>query len=398
MSAAEKATREHTKVHNKRLIFKTIYDQGEVSRVDIARQTSLTRTTVSSNVSELIDEGLVQEVGFGTSVGGKPPTLLSLVDDARHVIGLDLSSSQLRGALVNLRGVVRHQVSVPLAGRQGSAALELVDQLIESLVAKTNQPLLGIGIGAPGIIDAAQGTVRQAVNLDWYDVPLRERLAKRYRLPVYVANDSHVAAIAEYTFGQHKQAPNLAVVKVGRGIGMGIVLNGQLFYGDGGGAGEIGHIVVVDNGTLCRCGNFGCLETIASSRAIVDQARMSARYEARSSLNQTEVSLDDLELEHVIAAWRAGDPTIAPIVSNAGRSLGIALAYIVGALNIRHIIITGTVAAFDQALLEPLRAQLDRRALRTLVEQTQIERSTLGQDIVILGAAALLLAHELGLN
>ncbi|MBA3470014.1 MAG: ROK family transcriptional regulator [Herpetosiphonaceae bacterium] len=398
MTILEKATREHTKVHNRRLILRTIYDQGAISRVDISRMTQLTRTTVSANVSEMLDEGLVEEVGTGESVGGKPPTLLSLAEDSRHLIGLDLASGTLRGAVISMRGKVRHQASVALPGQGGEAVLAAVYQLIDQLIASTSSPILGIGIGAPGIIDAAQGMVRQAVNLDWRELPLRTILTKRYSLPVHVANDSHVAAIAEYTFGVHKNVGNLVVVKIGRGIGMGMVLNGRLFYGDGGGAGEIGHVVVVDHGTLCRCGSFGCLETVASSQAIIQQARTMAHHQPESKLHALVSQGHELTMVDVVAAHHAGDTTLQPIITNVGRYLGSALAFVVGTLNINHVIIAGTVAGFGQALLEPLNAQLQRRTLATLAHQTMIEQSTLGPDIVTLGAAALLLAQELGLN
>lgn len=398
MTTLEKATREHTKSHNRRLILRTIYDQGSISRVDISRTTRLTRTTVSANVTELIDEGLVEEVGTGESVGGKPPTLLSLAADSRHLLALDLAGATLRGAVINMRGTVRHQVSAPLPEEGGDTVLTTVYQLLDQLIASTTSPVLGIGIGAPGIIDTPRGVVRQAVNLNWHDLPLSTILSQRFQLPVHVANDSHVAAIAEYTFGQRKNAGNLLVIKVGRGIGMGLMLGGRLFYGDGGGAGEIGHVVVVDHGTLCHCGNFGCLETVASSQAIISQARTMAQHQPQSKLHTLVTAGSELTIEHVLAAFRQGDPTLEPLIANVGRYLGMTLAFVVGTLNINHIIIAGTVAGFDQALIVPLLAHLQGRALGMLVNQTTIEQSSLGPELVTLGAAALLLSHELGLN
>jgi N-acetylglucosamine repressor len=380
----EKASREQSKLHNHRLVFKTIYDQGEISRVDIARQTRLTPTTVSSNVAELLEEGLVQETGQAPSVGGKPATLLQVVDDARHLIGVDLAGNHLRGALINLRGTIRHLITLPLKGLTGNAALQLVYQLIDQLVATATSPLLGIGIGTPGVIDSARGIVEQAVNVEWQHLPLRQLLADRYSLPVYIANDSHVTAVAERTFGPHKNANNLIVLKVGRGIGAGIVLNGRLFYGDGWGAGEIGHVVVAEDGPRCRCGNVGCLETVASSSAILARAR--------------QLGIQVESIEQLVALMPDGDQALHAIIAEAGHYLAIAVAHLVGALNVRYIILAGTVAQFGPALLEPLKAQLNGRALAAMVRQTVIEQTTLGAEIVTLGAAALLLGHELGLN
>ena len=171
-----------------------------------------------------------------------------MVDGARHLIGIDLANSEFRGAVTDLRGRIIHRVSLPVHDQDGKAALELVYALCEQLLPAATSPLLGIGIGTPGLIHAQKGVVRKAVNLDWADLPLRDLVAKRCALPVYIANDSHVAALGEYIFGQTRKTPNLVVVKVGRGVGAGIVLNGRLYHGDGSGAGEIGHVRVVEDG------------------------------------------------------------------------------------------------------------------------------------------------------
>ena len=394
----KKATRQQTKAHNSRLILKTIYDEGEVSRADIARLTGLTRTTVSDAVAELMKDGLVAEVGLGPSAGGKPPTLLSVVDDSRYLIGIDLADSEFRGAVINLRGEIKHRLNLPIHDRDGDAALALVYELIDELVAVADSPILGIGIGTPGLMDARRGVVRNAVNLDWHNLPLRDLLEERYELPVYITNDSQVAALAECTFGDSKDVSNLIVIKVGRGTGAGIVLNRQLYYGDGFGAGEIGHVaVVVEDGELCRCGHHGCLETVTSNRAIVRRAQAIAKNDPHSTLHQFVTTPDEINIDIVLQASEAGDEALQPVIAEAGHYLGIAVANLVGALNVQRIIIAGSVARFGQALLGPIRQEVRQRSLAALANETHIEITRLGPDIVILGAAALLLTHELGL-
>ena len=162
----KKATRQHTKTHNSQLILQTIYDRGRVSRADIARLTGLTRTTVSDIVGELMEDGLVAEVGIGPSADGKPPILLSVVADSRHIIAIDLANSEFRGAVVNLRGEFRHRLELPVGDRDGDEALEMVYRLVDELIALTDSPILGIGIGSPGLMDARHGVVRKSVNLD----------------------------------------------------------------------------------------------------------------------------------------------------------------------------------------------------------------------------------------
>jgi N-acetylglucosamine repressor len=391
----KKATRQQIKTHNNRLILKSIYDNPEISRADIARLTGLTRTTVSDVVSDLIADGLVEEAKVGPSAGGKPPILLNVVDDARMMIGIDLANSEFRGAIVNLRGQIKQRVSLPIDEQDGQAALDLVYQLIDELLQE--QTILGIGIGTPGLMDAHKGIVRNAVNLNWTNLPLRDLLQERYNLPVYIANDSQVAALAEHTFGSSKDADtsNLVVIKIGRGIGAGLIINRQLYYGDGFGAGEIGHVVVVEDGELCRCGNRGCLETVASSRAMVRAAQQ--RYD-ESHLDQFAARPEDITTNTLLKAYEAGDPVVQAVVRQAGGYLAIAVANLVGALNIERIVIAGSSARFGEGLVTPVRERLDNLTLPALASRTDLEVSHLGTDIVILGAAALLLANELGLN
>jgi N-acetylglucosamine repressor len=246
MQTFEKATNQRTRQINNQLVLRTIYDRGSVSRADVARATGLTRTTVSDVVEQLIGSGLATEIGRGKSTGGKAPILLSVPDDARHLIGVDVGDGHLSGAVVDLRGEIRHRAELPLDGRDGDQALERLERLLDELLVSAGAPLLGIGVGTPGLIDTSIGTVRWAVNLDWRDLPLGDRLQQRYALPAYVANDSHAAAMGEYTFGGHPGNGSMLVVRASQGVGAGIVLNGQLFQGDGFGAGEVGHSAVAN--------------------------------------------------------------------------------------------------------------------------------------------------------
>ncbi len=379
----KKATRQHTKQHNSRLILKAIYTTDGISRADIARSSGLTRSTVSSIVAEFIENGLVDETGIGPSAGGKPPILLELREEARQLLCLDLSSDPFQGALLNLRGQIIERVQISVNGRSGNEALSLVDELVNRLVAISNAPILGIGIGTPGLVDTQQGVIKKALNLAWHDVPLQARLKKQHNLPVYIANDSHVAALAESSFGQY-DTNNLVLIKVGRGIGAGLVLNGQPYYGVNFGAGEIGHISVVEDGAQCICGNRGCLETVASVRSILAQAKLTAP--------QTAVSW-----QTICAANQQANPDIQQIVTNAGKYLGITIANLVGILNVRHIIIAGEITGLGEELLTAVCTEISQRVLSTIVEQTTISYTTLGNKIVLFGAGALILSQELGM-
>jgi N-acetylglucosamine repressor len=392
----KKATREQTRAHNKRLILKTVYQAGETSRADVARATNLTRTTVSLIVSELIDEGLIEEVGRGPSEGGKPPVLLSVPPQARIFIGVDLADSEFRGAIFDMRGQYLHRGYISVNNREGQDALELAYDLIAGLVEKAQGEVLGIGVGTPGLVDAPQGVVRQAVNLGWHDLPMADLLRARFGVPVHVGNDSHLAALGQFTFGRHTKLNNLLVVKVGRGIGMGIVLNGRLHYGDNSGAGEIGHVRAVEDGQRCLCGHDGCLETVASTRALVQRAQQLALSSPSAPIGGLVSTPAEINTDIVLRAARAGDEEILALVQESGHYLGTSIAHLIGAFDIRQIVIAGSMARFGQFYLDAVKAAIRPRAMAYLVENTAVDLSDLGQDIVMLGAASALLSSELG--
>lgn len=392
-----KANHKTTRAHNKRLILKTIYNAGEISRADVARETGLTRATVSDTVAELMEEGLVKEVRVGKSTGGKPPTLLSVVENSRYLIGIDLADSEFCGAGLNLRGKIRNRFKIPVKDSDGEKALSLLYQLIEKLIESADSPILGIGIGTPGLIDPERGIVKNAVNLDWHDLPLKEILEKKYNLPVYIANDCQVAALAESTFGENNGVKNLIVIKVGKGTGAGIVINGKIYYGDGFGAGEIGHVKVIDDGDICRCGNSGCLETLTSTRAILKSAKVIFQQDKNSLLHNFTKNSDEIDMETIFKAFEAGDKEIHKLISIVGHYLGIVIANLVGSLNIQNIVIAGVLSRFGSALIKPMEEEIKRRSLKALASVTRITVSKLGSEIVILGAGALLLANQLGL-
>jgi glucokinase-like ROK family protein len=392
-----KATRQQLRFHNKHLVLKTIYHNDKISRADIARLIGLTRTTVSELVSNLIKERLVKEVGHGKSHGGKAPILLSLDENSHYLIGVDLADSEFRGAVVNLRGEIKHRLCLPINNQRGEMALGLVYQLIDKLINLADNTIAGIGIGTPGLLDIRRGMVLNAVNLGWQRLPLGDLLKDRYKLPVYISNDSQAAALAEFTFGENKNIPNLIVIKIGRGTGAGIVLNRQLYFGDGFGAGEIGHVVVSDNGELCQCGNRGCLETVTNSRFILKRAREIFNNNPDSLLNRFASSPDEINIDVVSKALESRDEKVRLLISEVGHYLAIAVANLIGALNIQRVVIAGTLTRLGPALLEPIRQEVQRLSFKALAEQTSIEISKLGPDIVVLGAAALVLNNELGL-
>ncbi len=383
-----KATHAQTRAHNASLVLRALYDRGPISRAEIARLSGLTRTSVGELVGELEQDGLAQEVGRGPSTGGKAPTLVSLIDDARHMVTLDLGERTFTAALLNLRGEIRQRAQRDLHGADGDAAVALVHDLIDELLAGPHSPILGIGVGTPGIVDG-EGTIRWAVNLAWTDLPLGRRLADQYNLPTIVANDSRAAAFATFLFEGEGRPANLIAIKVGHGIGAGLVLDGQLFGGDGFGAGEIGHIVIEPDGAPCHCGRFGCLETVASVPAILRRAFFQAA-DSGARIPQS--------IEAIAASAVAGDELALGIVRSAGRALGAAIASLTGALDVRRIVVLGSATVLGEPWLEAIRDEAQRRTLATLARETEVVNGGPADDAVLLGTCAMLLTRELGLT
>ena len=250
------------------------------------------------------------------------------------MIGLNLAQDKFIGAIVNLRGEIRETVEAPVLDNNGDKALELVFKLIDQLIRKRIKPIVGIGIGTPGLVNTREGIVVNAVNLDWQDLPLGQMLQKKYKMPVSVLNDSQATAIGEFVYGGgHASDENLIVINMKHGIGSGILINGRLFQGDGGGAGEIGHVVVQGNNELCRCGKRGCLETISSARAVLKNLNL-------ESLDQAQ------------EAYVSGDKKVVKVVNGAAYHLGMVLANLIGTLNIHRIVLTGDMTRFGAAWLD----------------------------------------------
>jgi predicted NBD/HSP70 family sugar kinase len=396
-----KATHRQTRAFNAALVLRALYDHSPISRAEVARMSGLTRTTVGEVVGELIADGLAREAGRGPSTGGKAPILIELIDGARLVVALDLGELAFRGALVDLRGTIRTTAERPVDGLDGEQALAVLHELIDELASGLGDSLLGIGVGTPGIVDAATGTIRWAVNLDWQNLPLGDLLRARYGVPVQVANDSRAAALAIQLFSARHpsggRSANLVAIKVGRGIGAGVVLGGELFHGDGFGAGEIGHTVVDVDGAECRCGRFGCLETVASSNAIVRRATELAVERPNSMLGARLAARGELRIADVAAAVNSGDEDARRIVVSAGRYLGQVVAALIGILDVERIVLHGTVAALGEPWLDAVRDEARRRSLALLAKDVSIELAPPIGDVVLMGASAVLLTAELGL-
>jgi predicted NBD/HSP70 family sugar kinase len=374
LSTRVKATRSQTRSNNLSLALQIIYSEGPTSRAAVARASHLTPATASDLVDELLDLGLVIEAGTGPSAGGKPPKLVAPNPEGRSIIALDISSSRFQGAVVGLSGDMT--ITESTDGATGEAAVEAVIEIVARLAAKTPAPLLGVGIGTPGVVDPSSGVVTSA-NLKWQETPLSSALAEHLDVGIHITNDAQAAALHEYSV--HAPAVNsLALVQVGRGIGTGHVLDGHLFYGENSATGEIGHVRLDDGGRKCSCGNTGCLETSASMSALL----------AAVGGDQT--------LTHERISSLAADQTAAGAIEEAARALGRGLAPMVALLANREIVLWGEVTSMSDRYREIVESEIRSRVLPVNTDQIKVRFATAGSDAVIRGAAALVLSSELG--
>ncbi|KJL26976.1 N-acetylglucosamine repressor [Microbacterium azadirachtae] len=365
LRTSTKVLPEHARGHNRALVLQTLYHAGAMSRADLSRETGLTRVTISDLVGEFIHDGIVVEKGIRETTGpGKPPILIDIDREGHRIVGLDLAEPHVfAGALMTLDGVVLERREIPRPSG-GTAAYEAVRTLAEGMVGLSTVPVLGVGVGAPGIV-RPDGMVLNSPNLGWTDFPLERLLSAALDLPVLVRNDANAAVLAEYTFGQAR--PDMLLIRIGRGVGAGLITDSQPLIGSRFAAGEIGHVVVgTDGGPRCACGKNGCLEAWLNAPGLRER----------------------------IAADPAAEEEV---LREAGIRLGVAIAPIVAALDLSEIVLSGPADLLAGTLIDAARRTLSARTLEGVFDDLAI-RLTTQDDIVLRGAAVMVLSGQLGVS
>ncbi|MBL3685766.1 ROK family transcriptional regulator [Leucobacter zeae] len=363
-----KATPGDAKLHNRTLVLQTLYVSGPRSRAEIARTTGLTKVTISVIVAELMAEGLIHELGPQESQRpGKPAILVDLARDAFVVVALDLSDHLvLRGALMSVDGDIIARAQVERGDATGEAACELAVGLAQELRGQAAVPVLGLGVGTPGVVDDT-GTVRTAPNLGWTNFPLQRILEQRTGLPTVVANDANVAALAEYSFGD--SSDNFILVTIGHGVGSGLIIGGRPVAGSRFASGEIGQVMV---GT-----DLG----------------LEAPY-SREQVLEHWLSVPPLTRSLAEAGPDARDQ----VLREAGQRLGVALAPVVGVLNLAEVVLAGPTELIGGTLAEAALEILQRRTMPDTHDDLVLRTSTQGEDLILRGATATVLKERLGVS
>ncbi|BAU86746.1 rOK-family transcriptional regulator [Streptomyces laurentii] len=363
-------------------VVRAVRTAGSLTQAEIARATGLSAATVSNIVRELKDGGTVEVTP--TSAGGRRARSVSLSGDAGAVVGVDFGHTHLRVAIGNLAHQVLAETAEPL-DVDGSAeegfdrAEELVKRLIEESGIR-REKLVGVGLGVPGPIDVSSGTLGSTSILPgWSGISPADELADRLGVPVHVDNDANLGALGELVWGSGRGVSDLAYIKVAGGVGAGLVIDGRVYRGPGGTAGEIGHITLDESGPVCRCGNRGCLETFASARYVLPL------------LQPTHGA--DLTMERVVQLAREGDPGCRRVIADVGRHIGSAVASLCNLLNPSRVILGGDLAEAGEIVLAPIRDSVARYAIPSAARRLVLAPGALGSRAEVLGALALVLSE-----
>ena len=381
-------------------IMRVLRMQGRISRSEVSKITGWSKAKASQEIRSLVEKGYLVEVGEGVSEGGRKPRLLRINNQLGYVAGIDIGATSLEVALADVTGLIMRQRAEPtdvhlrpesVLGRCSELLLRLLEEQ-----GGTPDQILGIGVGVPGPVDFARGVlVAPPLMPEWENFSIRDFFRKTFFSAfVAVDNDVNIMALGEQRVGDGTGVDHFIFIKIGTGIGAGIISNGKIHRGSDGSAGDIGHICVDKEGLLCACGNKGCLEAMAAGPAIVSKAMEAARKGTSPTLSQMRESNGRvLRPEDVNAACREGDQAALDIIRESGKMIGDVLASLVNFFNPSHIFIGGGISNFGNHLLVAIRQAVLQRSLPLATTHLSIKFSRMGSKVGIIGAISLALDY-----
>ncbi len=392
-------TAQNVKNLNKHVIIDMIrFAPGGVTRAELARQMGLTRAAVSVTINDLVASGLVRDAE-ALQAGIHKPTLLEINPGYGFVVGIDMGATHVTLILTDFSGREHKVLDAPIKIVDGpKVCLAQLDLHLKALLESTGlglEQITAIGIGVPGPVVEETGTVSgPPIMPGWDGFPIRDFLQEQWNCHVILGNDADLGALGEWAFGVARNERDVAYIKVGTGIGCGLLINGQIYSGVTGSAGEIGHITIDENGPVCPCGNRGCLEAMAGGRAIAHRAIESIRRGQRTLLTEIQ-PVDQITSQDVISAARRGDLFAQHLMIDAGSHLGTAVAGLVNLFNPGMVVIGGGLAQVGDLLLEPIRQSVQQRSLQVASRAVRITVALLGRRSSGMGAVVQALSYSL---
>jgi predicted NBD/HSP70 family sugar kinase len=364
---------------NRRLILNHLRQHGAQSRAHLAEVTGLSPAAVTGVTAGLIGDGWLTERELGSSSGGRPPIMIDIDYASHFAVGIKVMESRLEAVLTDLSTAVLQQKHLALGSHSPEAVVEAANAVTTALLARagaTPERLIGVGIGMPGVIDP-RGLCHSSPILAWRDVPIAAMAAQRIGASVWVDNDVNAFAAAERLFGHGKHAQNFLTLTVGRGIGMGLVLNGEVYRGRDGGAGEFGHVLSEPDGLPCECGNRGCLEAYAAEHALVK------RHNAARPRGKVA------DIQALLERAAQGDADVLGLLEDAGRRVGRALSGVLNVFNPELIVVGGEGVRLGTVFFNALREAMHAHAFNGLADDVPVFVDAWGDDAWARGAASL---------
>ncbi|HJS17412.1 MAG TPA: ROK family transcriptional regulator [Anaerolineales bacterium] len=360
-----------------------------LSRTDLAEEMGLTKAAVTVIVNDLIASGIIVETESRTTSSGRPPVVLEINPNHGLVAAIDMGAMHLSVALGDFSTRILEEIEIPFQIADGpEKCLKEADRILHELLSKRGlipSDLSGIGVGVPGPVITELGTVMAPpIMPGWDRYPIRATFEEQWETAITLNNDAELGALGEWAFGAGRGERNLAFIKVGSGIGAGLIVNRQIYSGTTGSAGEIGHLTVDENGPLCACGNHGCLEAFAGGHAIATQARKLVASGKRTLLSEKDIGT--LTAQDVAEAARRGDLPAQEVLKRSGTYIGTAIAGLINLINPSTVIIGGGVAQVGDLLTTPIRQAVRERSLRASEHGVKITTAMLGRRSSLIGA------------
>jgi len=375
-------------------ILDLIRNKGLITKQQIAKELGINITTVSILINQFKEkDNIIKEIGDGSSSGGRKPKLYMINNELGYIIGIDVGGTNTRGILTDLSGNIIHYLKIKTRAKEGKEAvlnrvISVANEMIDSSKI-SKEKLFGIGMSISGIINSFEGVSIFCPNIPgWENYPIKNIMEKEFNLPVCIDDSVRCAAVAEKRFGIVKDHDNFIFISIGKGIGMGAFIDGKIYRGSMGLAGELGHITVSEDGPLCNCGNKGCLEAIASGPGILRRAREGIENGIITSISkEINNNFDNLSMEIISKAANEGDKYAYYLMNRTGEYIGIAIAAALNLFGSDLVVLWGGILECGDIILDAIKRTVKMRALEFISKRVRIEKTGIGDNIAALGAA-----------
>ncbi|MBC5624656.1 ROK family transcriptional regulator [Clostridium sp. NSJ-49] len=396
MNKVVKGSFELMKKLNVEAILKVIKNNGSLSRADIAKLTGLTPASVTNITKILIESDYLIERGIGESNGGRPPIILEINIKARYIIGVSIGVGSIDVVLTDLGAEILAKKSIYIDENNTNKEfvfthlINLINEVIE--ISEVNRDkVVGIGVAMHGVVNPMLGISQYAPYYKWENVNIKLILEEKFKCPVFVDNDVRAIALGESLFGAAKSIDNFVEINISNGIGAGIIIDNKPYYGVDYSAGEIGHMVVEQDGSLCKCGNYGCLESVASNISVERKVIRSIKQGVKSSLVDDVKDIEKINIKDISIAASKGDELAISVLKEAARYIGVGISGLVNILNPKLIVVVGDIFEQEKIMIETLSEVVKKRGLKIPSENVKIVKSDLGENAAVIGAATLVI-------